>query len=309
MILRSIRKSLLACALLSAPFSLAAQQQPAPAASPAPAATTQAAPQQPTPAASPAPAATPPAPQQSASNPERDSVSLGVFGWMGPSKMHLRKGSEFTSTRAGDLDFHDSKNKPGEGAVLTIPVKEHYLRFSFMQLKNTGNTNTGKDINLFAGDYDKGTYLATRYRFQNGKISFDFLSWPFPFEGRKFRIRTLWEVQYTSVKGSVDAPLKPTDIEGGNTVESNKFLIWPSLGMGAEYRASKYFRVEAQGSGFAIPGRPNLWDVHAGAVARLGKVELTFGGKAFHFRLSKKTENLFIGTLAGAYVGVAYRFE
>jgi hypothetical protein len=294
MILRSIRKPLLACALLSAPFSLAGQQQPAPAASPAPAATAQAA---------------PPAPQQPASNPDRDAVSIGVFGWMGPSKLHLLKGTENTSTRAGDLDFHDRKNKPGEGAMLTIPIKEHYLRFSFMQLKNTGNTTATRDINLFAGDYDKGTYLATRYKFQNGKISFDYLSWPFPLEGRKFRIRTLWEVQYTAVKGAVDAPLKPTDFEGGNEVQTNKFLIWPSLGMGAEYRASKNFRVEAQGSGFALPGRPNLWDVHAGAVARLGRIELSFGGKAFHFRLSKKPENFFTGTLAGAYVGVAYRFE
>jgi hypothetical protein len=240
---------------------------------------------------------------------ERDAVSIGIFGWVGPAKLKLRKGNESTSDRSGSLDFHDRKRKPFGGGVLTIPIKEHHLRFSYFQAQNSGNTTAGQDLNIFAGDYDRGTYLSTRYKVQNGKISFDYLSWPFPFEGRKFRIHTLWEVQYTNVKGSVDAPLKPVAEGQSNATESNKFLIWPSIGLGAEYRISKNFRFEASGSGFAIPKRPNLWDAHAGFVARIGKVELSAGGKGFHFRMSRKPENFFNGTLLGGYVGVAWRFE
>jgi hypothetical protein len=290
------RNPIFACALLIAPLSLIAQEQPAPAPStPAPA-------QQPT-ATQPAPPARP------AVKGERDAFSIGLYGWYGPGKIYLRKGSDSTSTRAGDLDFNERKRKPFEGAVVTIPIRENYLRISYFQAQNSGNTTAGKDLNLFAGDYDKGTFLATRYKVQNAKISFDYLSWPFPFEGRKFRIRTLWEAQFVNAKGSVDAPLKPVAEGDTNATNSNKFLIWPSLGAGAEYRFSKSFRFEATGSGFAIPKRPNLWDAHAGFVARVGRIELSAGGKGFHFRQSRKTENFFNGTLLGAYVGVAYRFE
>jgi hypothetical protein len=193
---------------------------------------------------------------------------------------------------------------------VSIPILEHHLRLSYFQATNSGNTTASQDLNIFAGDYDKSTFLATKYKVRNAKISFDYLSWPYPFEGRKFRLRTLWEVQYVNVKSSVDAPLKPVDASSTNAVEANKSLFWPSLGLQAEYVASKYFRLEFAGSGFAIPKKPNLWDTHVSAVTRLGKnLELTIGGKAFHFRMGKKTENFAIGTLGGAFVGLAWRFQ
>lgn len=294
----TFRNSLLACALLSALSPLSAQQQPAAEPAPAP----QAAPAQ-------TASQTPPPPAAPAAKPERDAFSIGMFGMYGPGQLYLDKGTENTSDRRGDLKWHDDKRRPMVGGVLTIPVLEHHLRFSYFEARNSGNTTAPVDLNIFAGDYDKDAYLATRYKLQNAKISFDYLSWPYPFAGRKFRIHTLWEVQFTNVKGSVDAPLKPVAEGESNATESNKFFIYPSIGLGAEYKASKNFRLEAKGSGFWVPRKPNIWDVTAAAVMRVGKVEFSVGGKGFHFQFPRKTENFFRGTLAGAFVGVAYRFE
>jgi hypothetical protein len=226
------------------------------------------------------------------------------------SEMWMRKGELAASDRAGDVELKAGKTHAIPGGVLSIPLgRGHQLKFSYFQTKGAGNNTAGVDLNLFGGDYDKGTYLATQYKVQNGKVALEYTSWPFPIDNRKFRLKTYWGVQYVSVKASIDAPLKPVAEGETNATEGSRWFIYPSLGGGIEYRASRNFRFETGGSGFYIPGRPNVWDANATATVRAGKVEFMFGAKAFHFQTSRKPEEFFRGTFAGVFAGVGYRFE
>jgi len=53
---------------------------------------------------------------------------------------------------------------------------------------------------LFSQAYAKGDKLSTSYKLSNYKISYEYLTWPYPVEGRHFRLKTLWQVS-TSLSG------------------------------------------------------------------------------------------------------------
>ncbi len=55
--------------------------------------------------------------------------------------------------------------------------------------------------------YTAGTLVSTDYNVQALKLSFDNLTWPYPLESRKFRFKTLYQVQYVAAKIGFDAPL------------------------------------------------------------------------------------------------------
>src|SRR5437868_1359003 len=112
--------------------------------------------------------------------------------------------------------------------------------------------------------FNPGDQLSNSFTLQNAKISLDYLSWPFPLNNRRFRFKTLWEVQYTTIRTSVDAPFAPFEDSSGNAIQTSgtgsKWFIWPSLGAGVEIMATKHFRFEAKGSGFGIPHHAAIWD-------------------------------------------------
>jgi len=108
----------------------------------------------------------------------------------------------------------------------------------------------------------------------------------------------------------VNAPFAPIQDSAGNFIQTSgtgtKWFIWPSLGMGVEIMASKHFRFEARGSGFAIPHRSTIWDADAFFAYKTGQFEIDFGGKAFHFKTSPKGEEYLRATMPGAYVGIRW---
>jgi hypothetical protein len=236
------------------------------------------------------------------------TVSLGLNYWLGGFKPVIRTGRTSAAAQPSDLDFPGNP-KGANGATLSIPAGEHNsLRFSYFRVQGHGNMSAPADLDLFSTGYTQGDYLATSYTLQNAKVSLDFLSWPFPVGNSKFRVKTLWEVQYTTIRSGFAAPLKVSatgDFTDTSSQGSESF-VYPSLGMGIEHLTSKNFRWGAKASGFAIPHRPVLWDADTYAAYRRGQIEFTAGARAFHFKTSPQREQYLGGTLSGAYVGLRY---
>jgi len=187
-----------------------------------------------------------------------------------------------------------------------------------MDARASGDFTAATDLRLWDQTYAKGTFLSTDYRLQHGKISFDYLTWPYPVESRRFRLKTLWQFQYTGIRAGFDAPKIPiTDENGlpfvdasGNPITygviNNRWFIYPEFGIGVAYFSGRHFRVEANGAGFTWPRRSTVWDADASANIRYGRFELRFGAKAFSFKTNTENEFYLKGTLYSGFAGIRW---
>src|SRR5262249_42024442 len=155
-------------------------------------------------------------------------------------------------------------------------------------------------------DYDAGDYLATTYRLRTGKVSFEYLTWPYPVGERRFRLRTLWQAQVVNVQSTFDAPLKDSNSPGAFFSQGAPTYVLPAVGLGITEYVSRNFRFEVSGSGFGIPHRANLWDVEAAIAGHVGHLELRGGLKAFHFKSTPQFTYYMSGTLVGGFAGVRW---
>jgi hypothetical protein len=208
-----------------------------------------------------------------------------------------------------DLDYPGKRVRQSPGVVLSLPAgKGNALRFSWFRTMGSGNTVATQDLMLFGTSYAAGDYMAVAYTLQNFKLSFDYLSWPFPVKSRTFRLRTLWEVQYTTIRSAFDAPFK-LDTSGNLTfaaVQQSNSFIYPSFGIGVEKFLSKNVRWEAKGSGFAWPGKSQIWDADTDLALKAGQFEFLVGAKGFHFRTSKNDVEYVYGTQYGGFAGIRW---
>jgi hypothetical protein len=243
-------------------------------------------------------------------------TSVKLFYWYTQTHPDMFTGKSAATNVDSSVSFEGGKTKPTPGLELSFPAgKNNSIRISYFRTQGSGNTNavtppsTRGDV-IWGATLNPGDYLATSFTLQSGKISLDYLSWPFPLENRRFRFKTLWEVQYVNVKSAVSAPFAPVTDTAGNSLQTSgsgsNWFIWPSFGVGVEIMASKHFRFEAKGSGFGLPHRAAIWDADAFFAYRSGQFEIDFGGKAFHFKTSPKREEYLIGTMPGAYVGIRW---
>lgn len=237
-------------------------------------------------------------------------ASISLFDWLTPSHPYMQTGRSAATGVVANLTYPSQAAKQSPGLILSFPVgKNNTLRMSYFRTQGHGNTSPTETLNIFGGTFNPGDYLSVGYTLQNAKISLDYLSWPFPIKGN-LRVKTLWEVQYTTIKTTLDAPLAPTTDSSGNAVQTtgtgSNWFIYPSLGMGLEYFISKHFRWEASGSGFAFPHRSAIWDAETLLAYRSGQFEIIFGAKGFHFKTSPKRDEFVHDTLAGGFVGVRY---
>ena len=282
-------------------FVCQAQEQPQSPAS---------APSAPQAAAQPRPA--PPKPASSAIRTDSSDgqFSIALYYWPSVTHPQVRTGHSAVEGTNSDLDYAH-KNQGTPGAVLSFPGGgQNTVRLSYFQFRGSGDTTAGNDLVIFGNIYDKGDLISTKYRIQNAKVSYDFLSWPFPAGDHKLRIKTLWEAQATWVRTNLNAPLKPTTDSDGNlidnTAQGTNWFLAPSIGMGLEYIASKHFRFEIQGSGFEIPHRWYVWGADALGAYRAGKFEIFFGGKGFGFRTSPKRDQFVRAKMAGGFIGIRW---
>jgi hypothetical protein len=243
---------------------------------------------------------------------------IGIDAWFPRQNAYFNKGRDATFTAESKIDLLGRGKFSGFGEIGIALGLHNALRMTYLASHATGNYRTPATLQLFDQTYDPGTLVSTDYRVQNGKISFDYLTWPYPVESRRFRLKTLWAVQYTTVRNSFDAPEKPlVDQYGIPLVDSagnpityagtgNRWFISPELGLGVAYFSGRHFRVEANASGFTIPRHNTIWDADASANIRFGHFELRAGGKAFHFKTSTQSDFYTRGTLAGAFVGLRW---
>jgi hypothetical protein len=244
---------------------------------------------------------------------------VGLSMWFPTEHPTLDKGHAADWTDPSKTTFQGTP-KHAEGADFGLALGLHNsLRFSYFQTRAAGNFTTAGYDRIFSQEYNPGDVVSTNYRIQSGKISFDYLTWPYPVETRKFRLRTLWGVSYTGIRTSFNAPLKPLFDSSGNslidpntgnavdyTTSGSRWVLLPALGIGTAYHPSRNFRFEANASGFAVPHHSTVWDADATANIRFGHWELRLGGKAFHFKTSTKSDFFMKGTLAAPFVGLRW---
>jgi hypothetical protein len=246
---------------------------------------------------------------------------IGLSGWL-PTQtptIDKGKGSAFTQQSLTKLQ---GKPKVAPGAEVGIAVGLHNaLRLSYFQSRAAGSLTNTVDKQLWSKLYPAGELASTDYKLQNFKLSFEYLTWPYPVESRRFRLKSLWQVQYTSIRTVFDLPQRslvdsnglPLADSSGNPLsyaaEGTRYFISPTLGLGATEYVSRNFRLEANASGFGIPHHTAIWDADASANIRFGHFELKLGAKAFHFKTSTKSEFYVKSTMASAFVGLRWYSE
>jgi len=123
--------------------------------------------------------------------------SLGVSVWVPKEHPTFNRGRAAIFPQPSLITMQGTP-KYSDGADLGIAVGLHNtLRVSWFNAKAAGNYRTPQDITLWNQTYLAGTDVSTNYTVQNFKLSFDYLTWPYPVESRRFRLLTLWQLQYT----------------------------------------------------------------------------------------------------------------
>jgi len=225
--------------------------------------------------------------------------------------MLLRGGATDVNVHPGNFDY-PNRPKRSIGGRVTIPVsKNGTLRASYFQTQSTGTTTASGNLNLLGQEITNGDFLATRYRVEGFKVSYDYLTYFWKRKNSEIRLKTLYEIQRISIANEVDD--FQVDSTGAvvniNPAEGTKTIFWPSFGLGLEHTLSRHFRWEARASGFALPHRAVLGDLEAAIALRVGHFELLGGGRWLHFKTNPQSSQYNIGTLYGPYASVRYYWK
>jgi hypothetical protein len=256
----------------------------------------------------------PAAPADDSENTGDGALSIEPWGWLSTSKPLLRGGFLDTNTYPSTIQFPD-RRPISPGILLNIPAgRFNTLRISYFQTQRSANTIANQNLTVYSVNYAPGDLLATGYKLRNVKAVWDYLSFPFPPAGHKFRLKTLWGVQYTTIHTTIDAPLKTlvNDSSGNpipNSGAATRSIIFPSLGLGFEHSVSRFFRLEGEASGFAIPYHAVIWDAEGSAAIRAHHLEFLLGYKTFHFKTSPKQEDYVSSNMYGPYVGIRWYWK
>ena len=236
---------------------------------------------------------------------------VGISGWLPIGNSWVDKGHAASFLDPSKLQLA-GKSKGAFGTEIGIAAGLHNsVRVSYFQSKQSGATTAPHELVIFTQTYAAGDQLSTDAKLSDYKLSYEYLTWPYPVEARHFRLKTLWQVQYIAVNSTFDAPIKSaTPDSAGNltsyATQGSKGFITPAFGLGFHEYATRNFRFEANVSGFMLPHRWNLVDSDATIAYRAGRLELRVGAKAFIFRTSPKSDYFYRGTVGGAFVGLRW---
>jgi hypothetical protein len=294
--------------ILSVPFLMAfsicahAQQQPEVSSS---SSSSSSAPAQP----SPVQPATPRGPSQI----EDGGFSFEPFYWLSATfqPQPVMLGGASSSYYNADLNYVGGK-RDSYGAILSIPTGlQSTIRISAFRAAGGGDQTTTTNLTLLNTAFNSGDYLATSWRIQDVKVSWDFLTFRIPAGQRKIRVKTLWEAQWLSFETNINAPYAAVVTNDQGTVVSNyanetKSIILPTLGGEVEQEPFRHFRYELKADGFGLLHHSDIWEAEGSLAFRFGRMELLLGAKALHFKTSPRSDEYFIDTLAGPYAGIRY---
>jgi hypothetical protein len=281
-------------------------QEPAVTQTPAPPpAETPASPSTPPPA-QPSPATLRPPPEVPSKVNTGQGLSMDALYWFGRSRPVLKGGAADPNTDLGNLKYTTNPNAP-IGVRLSIPIGTNsVLRTSYFQTQSTGFGVAPVDLNLFGQAIVGGDLLATRYRYEGFKVSYEYLTYFWKRNNSEIRLKTLWEVQRISVSNEVDdfVPNNDASAYTVNTASGSNAIFLPTFGLGLEYTVSPHIRFEARGSGMGLLHRGDIGDAEATVAYRRGHFELLGGYRYLHFKTSPKINQYNVGTLSGPNVGI-----
>jgi hypothetical protein len=279
-----------AVAMAQTPAPQVPQPIPAPAPAPAPIA--------------PSPVITPPPPPKPKIPPDQKIENMwsgDVFYWLVTGPPLLRGGLSSTVPSQQFMDLTGQPHRPF-GLDITVPAgRFDRFEFSGFQMSGAGTQTASENLLLYGTAIPVGDYLNTYYTTRNFKVSWNYLTYPAP-PDTKFRFKTLWELQYTSVAPEVDAFYDVNLPQGKGT----RSVLLPTLGVGIEYVHSARFRLEVRGSGFFIPHHGEIGDTQGSAVYRIGHIEIFLGGKLYHLKTSEHNTDYVIQNLWGPIGGLRF---
>jgi hypothetical protein len=244
---------------------------------------------------------------------------IGVTGFFPKEKPTFNKGRNSGITN-NSLVTMQGKPNLADGVEVGMAMGLHnMLKLSFFTTRASGDFTAPSQTQVFNGQvYTAGTLIATDYRVQNLKMSFDYLTWPYPVESRRFRLKTLWQVQYTAVRAGFDAPQLPLFDASGNPLidingnpisyqsSSTKWFILPTLGLSATEYLTRNIRFEASADGFTIPHHSTLYEGESTLNFRVKSFEVRGGAKLFHYKTSTSQDFYLKGTLASVFFGIRW---
>jgi hypothetical protein len=250
--------------------------------------------------------------------PGESGWTVGADLWAPKEHPIFNRGRASTFPQASLVTMQGTP-KFSDGAEFGIALGLHNaLRFSWFSARAAGDFTNSEDLTLWNQTYLAGTLISTNYTVQDFKISFDYLSWPYPVESRRFRLLTLWQLQYVSVRSVFDAPQLPLVDSSGNPLvdatgnpisyagQGTHWFISPTFGLGAHEYITKNLRVEVNGSGFAVPHHWSIWDTDATINYRIGHIELRAGLKGFHYKTSTGADFYLRNTMISPMVSVRW---
>jgi hypothetical protein len=235
----------------------------------------------------------------------------GIIGWLPYGTPIVDKGH--AANWSGLSYFHlpgTPKIMPSGEIGLALGL-HNSLDFSYFSTKASGSTTAPAAAVLFTQAYNKGDRLATTDTIRDAKLSFAYLTWPYPVESRHFRLRTLWQVHYLQVKSNYDAPVRSVTPDSNGNLTSYaatgaENFISPALGLGLTEYASRNLRIELDVTGFDIPHHFAIGNADALAAYRVGSFEIRVGAKGLYFKTSPQADFYFRGKAVGAFVGVRW---
>lgn len=200
---------------------------------------------------------------------------------------------------------------PSPGVLVDIPIsRTGELRFEYTRTLGEANQYAPAATTIYGTAINQGDYLATAYTIQRAKLYLDDLMFPHKFPVAKFRLKSLWEVQWVHMGTSVDAPY--VDATGNaETATGTEQLILPAFGIAAEYAITRHLLFRADVSGFGIPHRSDVADTDVLLAYRKGAWEVKGGLKAFHFKTSPNSASgeYVSATEAGPFLSLLWHWS
>jgi hypothetical protein len=234
--------------------------------------------------------------------------SIALYTWLPSGGPQLVGGKLAVDVTAQSIVL-PSKPSQANGIVASFKAKgQSRVEVSYFDVKDSGSTIAERNLSFFGSIFAKGDYLSLDYRLRNLKVSWNYLTYPVPPLDSKFRIKTFWEVHYTQMRPVISAPLSTSLL--ALPVSANERILLPAGGIGFEYVPSpQHFRMEARFSGFGLPGKAAIWDGEGSFVARVKRIEIFAGEKAYHFRTNTGKDIYSQATLWGPYGGIRWVFR
>jgi hypothetical protein len=246
--------------------------------------------------------------------PGEAGISIGLIGWRPTGDQFLDKGRAASFSGESRLKLANSQHGAFGLEIGVAAGLHNTIKASYFYSKTSGSTVAPTDLVIFGQTFTSGEPLTTNSKLSNVKISYEYLTWPYPVERRHFRLKTLWQMQYITMRSFFDDPIKSAtpDTNGNITsiaVLGSKSFFTPAFGIGLHEYASRNLHFEANTSGFSWPHRFQLVDTEATMPYRVGKIDVRGGFKFFHFRTSPKQDYFYRGTLSGVFVGVRWHSD